>query len=91
MSGWPADTTIELLIMANPDLSSRPQGMLEISIIKTTGTIQEEVMEKAVVRYLVLANLLSSHLPEADFSPITSWQKLSSIVAFRRKIGPGST
>ena len=82
MSGWPADTTIELLIMANPDLSSRPQGMLEISIIiKATGATQEEVMEKAVARYLALANLLPTHLPEADFSPITSRQKLSRVLA----------
>jgi hypothetical protein len=82
ISGWPADTTIEMLINAHPDLISRPQSMLTISIIiKTTGNSREEVMEKAIARYMAMANLLPAHLPEADFIPITSSRELSRTLA----------
>jgi hypothetical protein len=78
ISGWPADTTLEMLINACPDLDSRPRGQLDIGIIiRTTGKSREEVMEKAISRYLALASLLPTHQPEADFIPITDRRELS--------------
>jgi len=87
ISSWPTDTTIELLVTANPDLSSRPQGMLTISIIvRTSGNSREEAMEKAIARYMALVNLLPSHMPEADFCPITNRQKLTNVLSpFKEK------
>ena len=82
ISGWSADTSLDLLFNAYPDLDSRPQGRLTISIIiRTTGRTREEVMEKTISRYLALVGLLPTHLPEADFIPITNRRELSQTLA----------
>ncbi len=82
ISGWPNDTSLELKTNANPDLSNRPQSRLTISIIiRTTGRTREEAMEKTISRFLALAGLLPTHLPEAGFIPITDRRELVQTLA----------
>jgi len=77
ISSWPPYLSLELHLTSLPDLFHRAQSHLMISIfLRAFSSTEEKAKEEIISRYLSLMPLLSAHLLEAEFIPITSKKDL---------------
>lgn len=83
LAGWPKEATLEIRIIANPDLNCKSQGKIHIVIlIHFHAATEGEVKEEIITRYLALMPLLISHFPEIEFTPIIGAGEVESHNSF---------
>ncbi len=86
LCSYPENITIELHFTAIPNLHHRPRGSLQVSLfLYVRSERKRDSMEQAAARYLSIMPLLASHMPEAEFVPVTSRREYQEL---RRPFAP---
>ena len=77
ISAWPETITLELRITSLPNIQFSAQGRLLITItLHAMAKTELKAKQEALAKYLVLRGLLQSHMPEAEFAPISHFDEL---------------
>jgi len=78
VSTWPQNVTSEMQILSLPNLASRMQGRLWITIvIKILSIAELSIKAEVYRRFLETGPLLSAFFPEAEFEPVTEPEELN--------------
>ena len=77
ISAWPETITLELRITSLPNIQFSAQGRLLIAMtLHAMAKSELKAKQEALAKYLVLRGLLQSHMPEAEFAPISHLDEL---------------
>ncbi len=72
LSSWGGGSTLELRFTAFPDCTVRQRGRLRIALLlRAPGATRAAAREKAAAECLSLRSTLITHMPEAEFVPVT--------------------
>ena len=78
ISAWPENVTSEIQILSLPNLASRLQGRLWISLfIRIWSAAEQSIKADIYRRCLEAGPLLSAFFPEAEFEPVTEQKELN--------------
>ena len=76
-SAWPETITLELRVTSLPNIQFSAQGRLLITMtLHAMAKSELKAKKEALSKYLVLRGLLQSHMPEAEFAPISHRDEL---------------
>ncbi len=77
LSAWPETITLELRITSLPNLQFNARGrVLIVMLLSARAKTELNAKQEALAKYLVLRGLLQSHMPEAEFVPISHQDEL---------------
>jgi hypothetical protein len=77
ISAWPETITLELRVTSLPNIQFSAQGRLLITMtLHAINKSEIKAKQEALAKYLVLRGLLQSHMPEAEFAPISHRDEL---------------
>ena len=78
ISTWPETVTSEIQILSLPNLASRLQGRLWITlVIRIWSATEQSIKADVYRRFLETGPLLSAFFPEAEFEPVTEPEELN--------------
>lgn len=78
ISTWPETVTSEIQIMSVPNLASRLQGRLWITLVIRIASAAEKTIKAEVYRrFLETGPLLNAFFPEAEFEPVLEEEELN--------------
>ena len=78
VSTWPETVTSEIQILSLPNLASRMQGRLWITlVIKIQNKAEQGIKAEVYRRFLETGPLLNAFFPEAEFEPVTEPEELN--------------
>lgn len=78
ISAWPENVTSEIQILSLPNLASRLQGRLWITlVIRIWSAAEQSIKADIYRRFLETGPLLSAFFPEAEFEPVTEPEELN--------------
>ena len=81
LAAWGGDSTLELKYAAFPDFTIRQRGRLRIALLlRSSAASRAAAREKAATECLSLRATLRTHMPEAEFIPITNAGELDEAV-----------
>jgi len=77
LAAWGSENALELRFSAYPDFTIRQRGRLRITmILRVSAASRAEAREEAAAECLSLRATLKTHMPEAEFAPITDTGEL---------------
>ena len=77
MAAWGGESTLELKYAAFPDFTTRQRGRLRITLLlRASADSRAAARETAATECLSLRATLRTHMPEAEFAPITDSEEL---------------
>ena len=78
VSAWPETVTNEIQILSLPNLASRMQGKLWITlVIRVWGAVEQSIKAEVYRRFLEIGPLLNAFFPEAEFESVTELKELN--------------
>lgn len=81
LSPWPSRVCVELRVAALPSISSPPNGRLSIHmLIRARDKDEAKARESVAAHCLSLYPILRSHIPEAEFVPVSDPARLKRVL-----------
>ena len=81
LAAWGSESSLELRFTAFPDFTIRQRGRLRISmVLRASAASRAAAREKTATQCLSLRAALKTHMPEAEFTPVTGTAEFGEIV-----------